>query len=607
MQLKKLRIRAKKPYTGPNRTAIRDLQRKKFHPLILKAIRPLAYIRKRSAKLAKKAELDKKEKFEKLFSIISNKYTLLQALGKISVNKGSSTPGIDNKTYDAMSIKRIEKLSESLKNGTFKFSPYRRKMIPKPVKKGQPPKSRPLGIPNFDDRIVQEAIRLVLDAIYEPIFQAYECHFGFRSKKSCHDAIEKLKKTGTACDFAIEGDIKGAFDNVDPDILLQFLKKRISDNRLLNLISQGFKCGLLEQGVRKDTLLGVPQGGIASPLLFNIYMHEFDMFILNELQAEIDIKNKKEGRTSTGPNNPVYAIISQRLTRRNHSLNKILSKSKMFVNLSEQDKAKVKDLHKSIHHDYEMRAQVSSVIQSKRRIRIIYVRYADDWIILTNANRNYCNEIKSILGKKLKDMLKLELSPEKKKITNLKNSKANFLGFSIYTYRNTNRKVVKGKIVKTAGYAILIGIDMNRMIDRLVAKGFCKDSTGHRPIAKPSYSVLAMKDIITTYNSIIRGFANYYLPKISRVKDLIRVIYILEYSAYMTIAKKQNSKITKIREKYGKPLTISITQTEFVKGRPLPKEVNKTFTLLDYKTVKDRVKEAMSKSGSETFNIPVTL
>lgn len=349
MQLKKLRIRAKKPYTGPNRTAIRDLQRKKFHPLILKAIRPLAYIRKRSAKLAKKAELDKKEKFEKLFSIISNKYTLLQALGKISVNKGSSTPGIDNKTYDAMSIKRIEKLSESLKNGTFKFSPYRRKMIPKPVKKGQPPKSRPLGIPNFDDIIVQEAIRLVLDAIYEPIFQAYECHFGFRSKKSCHDTIEKLKKTGTACDFAIEGDIKGAFDNVDPDILLQFLKKRISDNRLLNLISQGFKCGLLEQGVRFVKILFLVFHRVVSLVLcylIFICMNSICLFLTNYKQKEIDIKNKKEGRTSTGPNNPVYAIISQRLTRRNHSLKKILSKSKMFVNLSEQDKAKVKDLHK---------------------------------------------------------------------------------------------------------------------------------------------------------------------------------------------------------------------------------------------------------------------
>jgi retron-type reverse transcriptase len=291
----------------------REEIKEKYLPLILKHIRPLKFISKRSNSLASLNELTKENKFKKLYSLISNKYFLIQALGNISSNKGSLTPGINAETIDGMSLNRIEILSEKLKTGKFKFQPYRRKFVPKPTKKGEPIKYRPLGIPNFEDRIVQSAIQMILEAIYEPIFENTNLNFGFRPGKSPHNAIQRLKITGTGCDFAIEGDIKGAFDYVDPSTMIKILEKRIDDKKFIDLIKQGFKCGLMDQGIYKDTLLGTPQGGIASPTLFNIYMHEFDLFIKNELNDIIEKKNNFEKRTRIGANNKIYTAISQRI------------------------------------------------------------------------------------------------------------------------------------------------------------------------------------------------------------------------------------------------------------------------------------------------------
>ena len=149
---------------------------------------------------------------------------------------------------------------------------------PKLLKKGEKPKMRPLGIPTFEDRIIQEAIRIILNVIYEPTFEKNNLNYGFRENKSTHHAILKTKYNGTGLSMAIEGYIKGAYDNVDHDILLKILSHRILDKDFLKLIYQGFKCGLLDQGQYQDTITGVPQGGIASPILFNIYMHEFYPF-----------------------------------------------------------------------------------------------------------------------------------------------------------------------------------------------------------------------------------------------------------------------------------------------------------------------------------------
>ncbi len=190
-------------------------------------------------------------------------------------------------------------------------------------------------------------------------------------------------------------------------------------------------------------------------------------------------------------------------------------------------------------------------------------------------------------------------------MTNLKQNRANFLGFSIYTYRNQKLTRKDSRIIRTAGYDILVSMDMKRVLNHLTTKGFCQLQNVHRPIAKPSLSVLTIQEMITNYNYMIRGISNYYLPKISRAKDLIRTIYILEYSCYMTLAKKYSTKITKIRQKYGKPLIVEISELQTGKNIE-PRYVTKKYELLTYLTVKKLVLDSLerAKKKDEELLIP---
>jgi RNA-directed DNA polymerase len=173
---------------------------------------------------------------------------------------------------------------------------------------------RPLSVPTFRDRVVQEAIRMILEAIYEPIFEEDNMNFGFRPGKSCHHSITFLKEMGPNCNMAIEGDIEGAYDNVNQEVLVQILEKRIQDKKFINFLNQGFKCGILDNFKAVETLTGVPQGGLASPILFNIYMHEFDQYIKNKLSTEIENINKNENRIQKLRNRE-YDTISTRIQR----------------------------------------------------------------------------------------------------------------------------------------------------------------------------------------------------------------------------------------------------------------------------------------------------
>jgi retron-type reverse transcriptase len=218
------------------------MKQKKYKVPPLKYILEDAYsveflkLKKILNKISDKSKYRKDATFKDLYSLLENPILLMQALGKISPNKGASTPGIDQETLDEMKLKKIENLATAIKNKTFYFKAVRRVLIPKPGKK----KLRPLGISTFSDRIIQEAIRIILEAIYEPTFENHRFqNYGFRPDKSCHDAINYLKDKGTACNYAIEGDIKGAYDNVDHDILIKILRKKIKDEKFIQLIKQG--------------------------------------------------------------------------------------------------------------------------------------------------------------------------------------------------------------------------------------------------------------------------------------------------------------------------------------------------------------------------------
>ena len=179
--------------------------------------------------------------YDRLYRNLFNRELFLQAYQNIYANQGNMTAGTDGKTIDAMSLERIDRLIETLKTETYQPKPSRRTYIPK--KNG---KLRPLGIPSIDDKLVQEVVRMLLEAIYEGSFE--DTSHGFRPNRSCHTALRMIQNRFTRCKWFVEGDIKGFFDNVDHEWLMRFLEMDIADRRFLRYVRRFLLAGVMEEG-----------------------------------------------------------------------------------------------------------------------------------------------------------------------------------------------------------------------------------------------------------------------------------------------------------------------------------------------------------------------
>jgi group II intron reverse transcriptase/maturase len=195
---------------------------------------------------------------EDVYRRLYNPDLYLRAYGRIYRNAGAMTEGTTDETVDGMSQRKIEDTIELLRNERYRWTPVRRVLIPK--KNG---KTRPLGIPTWSDKLLQEVMRSILEAYYEPQFSTHS--HGFRPERGCHTALREIFCTWSGTVWFIEGDIKGCFDNIDHSILLSILRERIHDNRFLNLVTNLLKAGYLEQWTYRPTLSGTPQGGIVAP------------------------------------------------------------------------------------------------------------------------------------------------------------------------------------------------------------------------------------------------------------------------------------------------------------------------------------------------------
>ncbi len=222
-------------------------------------------------KLTRIAEIAKtrpKEKFTSLAHLI-NEEMLVQCHVEMKANKA---PGIDGTTkleYEENLEQNIDDLLHRMKSRAYRPIPVRRTYIPKPGTD----KLRPLGIPGYEDKLVQMAVTKILTAIYEPMF--LDCSFGFRPGRGCHDAVKALEHNMTKyqTQYVVDTDIKGFFNHVSHEWMMTFLQHRISDPNLLQIINRFLKAGVLEAGIRYDTLEGTPQGGVISPILANIYLY----------------------------------------------------------------------------------------------------------------------------------------------------------------------------------------------------------------------------------------------------------------------------------------------------------------------------------------------
>src|SRR5229473_5502537 len=226
-----------------------------------------------------------------LFRLLEDRVLWHEGYANIYANKGAITPGVDEVTLDGFSEERVASIITRLKNGTYRFQPTRRVYIPK--KSG---KKRPLGISSGDDKLVQEVVRIILERIYEPIFE--ESSHGFRPERSPHTALQYIDRQGDAVKWWIDMDIRDYFTTIDHDLLMQLLQKKIEDKRFLNLIQAMLKAGYLEDWQFHATYSGVPQGSICAPILANVYLHELDCFMKTVKRRFDQGKKRKE--------NPLY-------------------------------------------------------------------------------------------------------------------------------------------------------------------------------------------------------------------------------------------------------------------------------------------------------------
>lgn len=218
------------------------------------------------------AKQSKTRRFHALYDRIHRSDVLWEAWRRVRGNGGAA--GVDRETIQAIEERGaeefVQEIQAALRAGEYRPSPVKRRWIPKAEGK-----QRPLGIPTVRDRVVQMAAKLMIEPIFEADFQSFS--YGFRPKKSATQALEAIRVAGNrGLNFVVDADIQGYFDNIQRDILMELVKERISDRRVLKLIRQWLECGVMEDGTVRETLAGTPQGGVISPLLANIYLNKLD-------------------------------------------------------------------------------------------------------------------------------------------------------------------------------------------------------------------------------------------------------------------------------------------------------------------------------------------
>jgi len=529
--------------------------------------------------LTLRSTLDPEATFKDLYNLVHNDDILYEAWGRIKNNKGVFTQGTNTTTADKISADLLTNIKEKLKQKTYKFQPVRRVYIPKPGKV----EKRPLGIPCLEDRIVQQAMRMILECIYEPTFESIKTNFGFRPGIGCHNAIAKIGTEGTGLSCAIEGDIKGAYDNVKFNKLIEILSKKIKDKELLILIQKCLESGVMDEGVHIDTTIGVPQGGIISPLLFNIYMHEFDLYVLREITQILEQKNISENRKVKASSVPHNAIRS-RVHRARKALKEILyNKTYKALNLDEQKK--VKELFKKFKTAQLTLIHTPYLNHTKRTLKLSYTRYADDWIIITNTTTKFAYKLKNIIGEWLNNNLMLTLSESKTKVTNLigrPSTPAKFLGFDLYV--RSSRRISKLKsgldleFRRTAGWNIIVQPDYEKLIKRYSLDGFCTEKG--KPTPKTAWTTLPDFEIIGRYNLKLSGVFNYFVPMCSEKSKISRIFYILFYSCLYTLARKHNKKISDFLNNKRCIINFDARYQTFFPNVTMPKEKLKVFKKL---------------------------
>ncbi|HEL2731371.1 TPA: reverse transcriptase [Streptococcus suis] len=455
---------------------------------------------------------------ERVYKLLFNRELYLIAYAKLYPNNGAMTKGVTEETIDGMSIQKIDMIIEQLRQETYYWRPARREYIPK--KNG---KNRPLGIPVWSDKLLQEVIRMILEAYYEPQFSEHS--HGFRPKRGCHTALQEIQ-TWKGTRWFIEGDISSYFDTIDHDVLITMLSRQIQDGRFIRLIKNMLEAGCLDDWKFHKTISGTPQGGVISPLLANIYLHQFDKWVGEELIPQYTRGKKQKA-------NSAYNRLSRRI--------------KCY-----QDKGDYKKAHQLIVERRNL-PSVDTYDTSYRRLR--YVRYADDFILGFTGSKAEAKAIKKQIGDFLNTKLSLELSQEKTLITHATGESAKFLGYEIKAQRVNDYIDNKGR--RSANGVIALFVPAS-VIESKCRQYMKNGKAIHRN------NLLHDDDfsIVQTYQQEYRGLVQYYILA-QNLSWFSKVYWYMETSLLKTLAFKHKSSINKMLAKYK-------TTTTSTNGRTVP-------------------------------------
>jgi len=427
-------------------------------------------------KLSLWAEKDKNHKFFDLYHLLYDKDWLRLAHDHVARNAGSVTAGCDGINMEDFNENlegNLKELAKELKAETFEPYPVRRVYIPK-----SNGKVRPLGIPSIRDRIVQEAIRMILEPIYEADFSQYS--FGFRPNRCTMDAVRCITwstQERKKYFWTIEGDISSYFDSINHKKLLKIVSRRIKDRKLLRIIWKFLRAGVMEGKLFKDTKQGTPQGGIISPLLANVFLHELDKYM------------------------------------------------ERYTALSQKEKTKRRQQGKANY---------------------VHIRYADDFVILVNGTKEEAEALREELTKFLKEMLQLDLSQEKTRITHL-NDGFDFLGFNII------RKMRRESI----GTKVLIPNKSVENVTQKITKA--TDKTTHQD---------SVNTKILGLNRIIGGWCRYYQYTSEARTTFGRIEYQSFWKLAHWLGRKHQLAMPTVLRKFQDNGTLGTKEQQLIKALP---------------------------------------
>ena len=440
---------------------------------------------------------------EDVYRQLFNPDLYLFAYGRIYANAGALTPGTTAETVDGMSREKINEIIQALRFERYRWKPVRRVLIEKKNSK----KKRPLGIPCWSDKLLQEVIRLILEAYYEPQFSP--ASHGFRPRRGCHTALQEIYHNWVATKWFVEGDIARCFDSLDHQVLLSTLREKIHDNRFLRLIENLLKAGYLEEWRYHATLSGSPQGAVVSPILSNIYLSKLDQFVEQVLVPRYNRGNRRR------PNPPW-----QRLQRQ----------AKQAKQAGRYEESRL------LRRAMQQQPSLDPTDANYRRLR--YLRYADDWLLGFSGPRCEAEEIKREISLFLREELKLELAENKTLITHAQTERARFLGYEITVLKNNHKLDRRGHRSINGQIALQVPLAV------IQAKSQRYRQHG-KPIHRPELAHDSAFSIVAHYQQEYRGLVEYYRLALN-LYQLNRLRWSMECSLVQTLALKLQLRVREI-------------------------------------------------------------